>query len=124
MPTTRIKVRKIGRFDFNGKKDKVKTRAQAGMRQLLEDIHRESRPITPKLTGDLRGDVKKTVSKRGSVIRGVIEWVRPYAWYQERGYTSGPVTRYTTPGTGAHFAEKSVKKVTSSNKRKYFGRKI
>lgn len=125
MPVTVVRVRKRGKFDFNGKTRLAKMRATTGMRQMLEDIHRTSRPITPKLTGDLRGDVQKTVSKRGSeVIRGVIEWKRPYAWYQERGYTSGPVRRYTTPGTSAHFAEKSVKKVTEGNTRKYFGRKI
>tara|TARA_B100001245_G_C22893621_1_gene430835 strand:- start:2332 stop:2709 length:378 start_codon:yes stop_codon:yes gene_type:complete len=125
MPTRNIKisVRKEGSFDLNEKRRKVERNTTIGMRQMIEDIHRTSRPITPKLTGDLRGDVRKTTQKLGSVVRGTIEWKRPYAWYQERGYTSGPVRRYTTPGTRAHFAETSVKKVTSKAK-KYFGKKV
>lgn len=123
MPTIRIKVKKQGDFDFKGKTARVQLQAATGMRQLIEDIHRTSRPITPMLTGELRGDVKKSVQRLGDRVRGTIEWARPYAWYQERGYTSGPVRRYTTPGTKAHFAEISVKEVTSSSK-KYFGKKI
>ena len=123
MPTIKVRIKRRGNFDFKSKSAKGKIAAQAGMRQMLEDIHKTSRPITPKLTGDLRGDVEKSVSKTGETIRGVIHWKRPYAWYQERGYTSGPVRRYTTPGTKAHFAEESVKKVTKRAK-KYFGRKI
>jgi len=73
----------------------------------IEAIHRESTSITPKLTGQLRADIRKKVSGK----RGRITWGKHYARYQERGYTSGPVRRYTTPGTGAHFAEKSAKKV-------------
>lgn len=77
------------------------------LRFALEDIHRSSTAITPRLTGHLRADVKKSViGKKGS-----IRWGKKYAAYQERGYTSGPVKKYTTPGTGAHFAEKSVKEV-------------
>lgn len=124
MPTTTIKVsaRKEGQFNFNQKKDEVELSTLRGMRQLLEDIHRVSRPITPMLTGELRADVRKHVQKLGELIRGIIEWHRPYAWYQERGYTSGPVKRYTTPGTQAHFAETSVKQVTKDTT-KYFGKK-
>lgn len=124
MPTINVKIKRQGNFDFKSKSLKANISAQVGMRQLLEDIHRTSRPITPKLSGDLRGDVRKKVSKLGHKVIGIIEWQRPYAWYQERGYTNGPVRRYTTPGTGAHFAEKSVKKVTSKRASKYFGKKI
>ncbi len=123
MPTIKVKVRVQGNFDFKGKTDELERQTLTGMRQMIEDIHRTSRPITPMLTGDLRGDVKKTVGKVGKTIRGTIHWRRPYAWYQERGYTNGPVRRYTTPGTHAHFAEESVKEVTKSSK-KYFGKKI
>lgn len=125
MPTTtiKIKVRQEGRFDFKGKEAKVELSTLTGMRQLLEDIHRISRPVTPMLTSDLRGDVKKTVSKLGQIIRGEIEWRRPYSWYQERGYTNGPVHRYTTSGTHAHFAEESVKEATA-HPSKYFGKNI
>lgn len=125
MPSTtiRINVRKEGGFNLREKERRVKAQTTIGMRQLIEDIHRTSRPITPMLTGDLRGDVTKTTTRRGDLVRGTIEWNRPYAWYQERGYTRGPVRRYTTPGTKAHFAEESVKRVTSSSKR-YFGKRI
>lgn len=125
MPTTKIKisVRKEGNFNFSDKTAKVELSTSVGMRQMIEDIHRTSRPITPMLTGDLRQDVRKAVQRLGNIVRGTIEWHRPYAWYQERGYTSGPVRRYTTPGTQAHFAETSVKKVTA-NADKYFGKKI
>lgn len=80
-------------------------------RLLLEDIHRNSNLITPMKDGDLRKRVKKVIEKP---TRGVIEWETSYAWYQERGYTSGPVRNYTTPGTQAHFAEDSVKKTTQN----------
>lgn len=125
MPTTTVKisVHQVGEFTFADKQRNLELETLSGMRQLIEDIHRVSRPITPMLTGDLRGDVKKNVSKLGNIVRGTIEWARPYAWYQERGYTNGPVRRYTTPGTKAHFAEESVVKVTQSSK-KYFGKKI
>lgn len=73
----------------------------------IEAIHRESTSVTPKLTGQLRADIRKKVSGK----RGTITWGKHYARYQERGYTSGPVRRYTTPGTGAHFAENAAKKV-------------
>lgn len=85
------------------------------IRFMLDAIHRESRPITPQLTGQLRGDVTKRVAG----TKGSIKWGKKYAWYQERGYTNGPVRRYTTPGTQAHFAENSVRSVTRDG-RKYF----
>jgi hypothetical protein len=124
MPSTTVKitVKKEGSFDINQKRSRVELNLLSGMRQLIEDVHRVSRPITPMKDGDLRSDVKKKTSKLGSIIRGEIEWHRPYAWYQERGYTSGPVRKYTTAGTHAHFAEESVKAVTAKSK-KYFGKK-
>jgi hypothetical protein len=85
------------------------------IRFMLDAIHREARPKTPMLTGQLRGDVIKRIS--GS--KGSIRWGKKYAWYQERGYTSGRVRRYTTAGTGAHFAENAVKTVTK-DARRYF----
>lgn len=125
MPATTVKitVRKEGQFDFGTKTSKVELQTLSGMRQMIEDIHRVSRPGTPMLTGDLRQDVKKSTAKVGNIVRGTIEWARPYSWYQERGYTSGPVKRYTTPGTHAHFAEQAVVEVTVKPE-KYFGKKI
>lgn len=81
------------------------------IRFMLEDIHRTSTRRTPKKTGQLRADIRKNVT--GS--RGKITWGKHYAWYQERGYTSGKVRRYTTPGTGKHFAEDAVKAVVKKS---------
>lgn len=77
------------------------------IRFALDDIHRESNSNTPKLTGALRANIRKTVSG----TKGKIRWGQKYAEYQERGYTTGKVRRYTTAGTGAHFAENAVRKV-------------
>ena len=90
-------------------------KASLAIRFMLEAIHKESRPKTPMKTGQLRGDVTKSVT--GS--KGKIKWGKGYAWYQERGYTSGPVKRYTTPGTGPNFAGDAVKNV-SKDARRYF----
>lgn len=77
-------------------------------RLLLENIHSVANPLTPMAeTRNLRTSVIKKIE---SPRKASIEWLAPYAWYQERGYTSGPVRRYTTPGTQAHFAETAVRK--------------
>lgn len=86
------------------------------IRLMLEDIHREANPITPYKEGTLRTMVIKGMD---GPHKGYIAWNAPYAEYQERGYTTGPVTHYTTPGTHAHFAEKSVNKVVNRS-RDYF----
>lgn len=94
---------------------RMKTNIPLAIRFMLNDIKEESTPITPMLTGALRRNVKVTVMGK----RGKINWGQKYAAYQERGYTSGPVKRYTTPGTGKSFAEKSVNKVARRAER-YF----
>lgn len=82
------------------------------IRMMLEDIHREANPITPKRPDPIGGTLRTQVLKiMEGPAKGSITWNAPYAEYQERGYTSGPVTHYSTPGTHAHFAEESVKKV-------------
>lgn len=81
----------------------------------IEGIHREAGPNTPKKHGLLRANVRKQVMGP----KGKITWGQNYAWYQERGYTSGPVKRYTTPGTNGHFAENAALKV-DNDKHKYF----
>lgn len=86
---------------------KMRTNVPLALRFMLNDIKQDSLPITPMLNGDLRRNVKISVTGN----RGRIHWGQKYAAYQERGYTSGPVKRYTTPGTRAHFAEDSVKGV-------------
>ncbi len=90
-------------------------RAGLAIRLMLEAIQRQSTPTTPMRTGNLRADVRKRVSGKS----GSIHWGARYAAYQERGYTSGRVRRYTTPGTGAHFAERAVTNVKNDSRR-YF----
>ena len=85
------------------------------IRSALEDMKRISTPITPLKDGPLRANVKIRVIGN----TGTIKWGQDYAWYQERGYTSGPVRKYTTPGTGKHFVKRSAKAMMK-NYKKYF----
>lgn len=91
---------------------RMKTNKSLAIRFMLNDIKRESTPITPlRDTAGLRNNVKITV--RGE--RGSIKWGQVYAQYQERGRRKDGthvVKKYTTSGTGKGFAEKSVKNVT------------
>ena len=90
-------------------KNEISNRKGIVLRLIGEDVHRRSNPITPLAeTKMLRTAVVKNVVGNSKAF---IEWRAPYAEYQERGYTTGPVTHYTTPGTHAHFAEESVKAV-------------
>lgn len=84
------------------------------IRFALDGIHRASTDATPKLSGQLRADINKRVVGK----RGTIRWGKKYAYWQERGYTSGPVRRYTTPGTGKDFAKNAARK-EGNNPRKY-----
>ncbi len=83
---------------------KIQLDTNIAMRLALEDIHRLSRKITPMKSGALRMNTRRSVEPWS----GTIVWVEQYSWYQERGYTSGPVTNYTTSGTGPWFARRSV----------------
>lgn len=74
------------------------------LRMTLDDIDRLAFPKTPKDQGELRKNLKKSVVGH----TGTIQWQSRYAVYQERGYGSGPIRNYTTPGTGPHFAENAV----------------
>lgn len=74
--------------------------ASLAIRLMLSEIHRLADPVTPKDKGNLRADVLKEV--RGTT--GKITWTKEYAIYQE----TKQFQNYTTPGTGPHFAEKSV----------------
>ena len=97
------------------------------MRFGLDGIHKEANQNTPKKYGLLRNDVTKTVT--GKI--GKIVWGRKYAAAQEAGTITikkdgGAVPpgtyvfrKYTTPGTGAHFAENAAEK-EGGNPDKYF----
>lgn len=81
--------------------NEFENKVQLAIRFMLEDIHKLSIAGTPKEYGNLRADVLKQVQRR----RGTIAWTKNYAIYQETKQFSN----YTTPGTGPHFAEGSVR---------------
>lgn len=85
--------------------------ANLALRFMVEDVERIARPVTPKKMGNLRKDILKTVIG----LRGTIKWDKKYAIYQEKKQFKN----YTTPGTGPHYAENSVKQVVD-NAEKYF----
>lgn len=76
---------------------------------ILSDIRTRALPITPMLNGNLNTNVYvHTFGKSGSIT-----WNSPYAQYQERGMRADGthvIENYTTPGTGPHFTQESVKK--------------
>ena len=89
----------------------LSNKLQVTIRLLLDGIHQTSTPLTPMRPlpkgGTLRAEVVKYLD---NAYTGVIEWRAPYAWYQERGYTTGPIVNHSTPGTISHFAEVSTKR--------------
>lgn len=89
-------------------KNAVDNRIGLSLRLMLEGVHRKSNPITPKRFGHLRAAVAKSMLGNR---KGVIEWMEPYAKYQERGPKEGVIWHYTTAGTHAQFAENSIKEV-------------
>lgn len=93
------------RVKLSGAEQQIENACSLAIRMLMEDVHAYSTPITPYKEGNLRTSVSKQMI---SPMLGIIKWHAPYAEYQERGYTTGPVVHYTTPGTHAHFVEESV----------------
>ena len=97
---------------FTLQKEMLKNNLGLAVRNMLTDIHRESNPVTPKrpdpIGGTLRTDVLEIME---GPTTGSIYWNAPYAAYQERGFTTGVVVNYSTPGTHAHFARDSVETV-------------
>lgn len=77
------------------------------LRYMLDGIDEHAFSKTPKDQGELRKNLRKTVSGK----KGTIKWQSKYAQSQEKGFTSGPVRNYTTVGTGPHFAENAVRHV-------------
>jgi hypothetical protein len=85
-------------------------KASIFLRFAADEVVEAGRKITPASARNprLRNDVLKQVLG----TRAIIKWNKAYAAYQERGMRldgSHKVRNYTTPGTGAHFAERSVK---------------
>lgn len=82
------------------------------LREFAEQVVSTAQPLTPLKDNFLRKDVLKQVL----ALKGKIVWNKKYASYQERGMRadgSKKVRKYTTPGTGAHFARDSVKTVAA-----------
>lgn len=76
-------------------------KASVALRFIGDDVLRRSTPITPKRRGNLRRDTLIQVLG----LSATVKWGKNYAIYQEKKQ----YRNYTTPGTGPHFAEKSVK---------------
>lgn len=58
----------------------------------------------PRRAGTQGGTLRETVDIQPSYIT----YQTPYAYYQYRGYTSGPVRNYSTPGTGHHWDKRMI----------------
>lgn len=86
---------------------RVTSNAEVAIRMFLEDVHKNSTEITPMRTGELRKRIRKSVSGK----TGEIQWQSNYAIYQENPSRK---FKYTTPGTGPHYAEKAVKKAVDN----------
>lgn len=87
--------------------------ASLALQFMLQDIQRKADPKTPKDTGRLRQSPVRQVLG----LKGIIEWKKVYAQYQERGARkdgSHRVRNYSTPGTGPHWAENAVIEVAKS----------
>ncbi len=88
-------------------------KVNVAIRYALEDIDDMASPNTPKDKGNLRRDtLKQVLGKRGTIM-----WKKEYAIYQEEKQFG----RYTTPGTGPHFARNAVKKAIDKSA-EYFKR--
>ncbi len=96
----------------------VGTESSLFVRFMLDEVERYSDPVTPKKEGALRQGTLKTVSGNQHIRRGTISWIKEYAAAQEVGTTRGhQITKYTTPGTGKHYALRGVQRaVVNSSK--------
>lgn len=97
-------------------KDELGLKANTMLRMMVEDVHEFANPKTPLRENPLRTQVLKIATGN----KGTIEWRVPYAEVQERGWRYDPRSgrrvyfqNYTTPGTGAKFAEYAVAEVFS-----------
>lgn len=86
------------------------------LRMMTDAIDQEAFRNTPKDKGELRKNLHKTVGAKNAKIR----WNTKYAAVQEAGQVRGKrIRKYTTAGTGPHFAENAVMKVVK-NGHSYF----
>lgn len=94
----------------------IKQKTGIGLRRAVDDIFNVARDSTPMDTGDLRNRVLKQVLG----LHGQAAWQVDYAQYVERGYGKGPMLKWTTGGTGPHFAEDAANEVADKGEQ-YFG---
>lgn len=96
----------------------MRSRIANGLNEMSNQVIRISNPKTPKKIGKLR---KNIVKKLVSDYERQVVWKQPYAAVQERGIRKGSrrFRNYTTPGTGAKFAE-NAKNEVEKNAARYF----
>lgn len=78
----------------------ITQKASIFLRELTDTIITNSTPKTPMKSGHLRREVLKQVLG----LHGTVKWVVNYAAWQE----DNQYKKYTTPGTGPHFAQDAV----------------
>ena len=99
------------KLKFDQATQQIENSVSIAIRMMMEDIHSMANPITPKRLPPVGGNLRTSVTKQmPNKLTGVMIWHAPYAEYQERGFTTGPVRHYSTPGTHAHFVEESLEK--------------
>lgn len=89
---------------------------------MADAIMKVAKAKAPKLTGALRDSShinRLSKNSREIVFDAKNDRGKSYAYYQERGYTSGPVRRYTTPGTQAHYLQESGDAITKQGIKAY-----
>lgn len=106
-------------------KSQNKQRSNIFLRLACDSVVDNARPNTPKSSGVNKngskaasGNLRNDVLKQVDGLHGRVEWRKVYASYQERGKRadgSRVVRKYTTPGTGPHFAEKAVQKTVTES---------
>lgn len=82
---------------------------------MADAVMKTAKVKAPKLTGKLRDSShinRLSSSSREVVFDAKNDKGKSYAYYQERGYTSGPVRHYTTAGTQAHYLKESGDAIT------------
>lgn len=84
----------------------VTRNSSLALRYMTDEIQQIAEPKTPKNKGDLRRNVLKTVNG----LSAKIKWAQKYASIQE----GKKFQRYTTSGTGPHYAENAVSAVHKS----------
>ncbi len=105
----KISIRVSPRLNLDSTTKNVKNRVANGVNNMANELMRIADPLTPKKKGNLRKNRTKTLSGTTATIT----WRQPYAAVQEAGRRRGarPFSKYTTPGTSAHFVQKAKEQI-------------